>query len=102
MKIIFLGASFRIIWYMRVNKAVRRTYSKEQDSFRIEFLLGPCALLALLIHRSFAVVEVRGLAAKPQVLACFPVRYLLVATESCSHAVKYTSRTRAAVCAWYA
>ena len=58
MKLIFLGASFRIIWYMRVNKAIRRTYNKEQDSFRIEFLLGPCALLALLIHRSFNFVEV--------------------------------------------
>ena len=59
MKLIFLGASFRIIWFMRVHKAVRRTYNKEQDSFRIEFLVGPCILLALLIHRSFAVIEVR-------------------------------------------
>ena len=59
MKLIFLGASFRIIWFMRFHKAVKRTYNKEQDTFRMEFLVGPCILLALIIHRSFAVIEVR-------------------------------------------
>ena len=68
MKLIFLGASFRIIWYMRVNKAIRRTYNKDQDSFRMEFLIGPCALLALLIHRNFNVVEVGGCALGPAYL----------------------------------
>ena len=62
MKVIFLASSFTIIYYMRIHRSVRQTYDKEQDSFRVAFILGPSALLALLINQEFSAMEV----GKPQ------------------------------------
>ena len=58
MKLIFLGSFFSIVWYIRRRKIVRRSYDKEQDTFRHYFLVLPCLLLALLIHEKFTVKEV--------------------------------------------
>lgn len=58
MKLIFLWSSFSIVWYMRYHKIVRRSYDKDQDTFRHYFLLLPCLLLALLIHERFSFKEV--------------------------------------------
>ncbi|KAJ0035039.1 hypothetical protein Pint_25440 [Pistacia integerrima] len=45
MKLIFLGSSFSIVWYIRHHKIVRRSYDKDQDTFRHYFLVLPCLLL---------------------------------------------------------
>ena len=58
MKIIFLASSFTIIYYMRAQPNVKQTYDKEQDSFRVAFIIGPCAVLALLINQEFGAMEV--------------------------------------------
>jgi len=58
MKLVFLGSSFSIVWYMKYHKAVHRTYDREQDTFRHWFLVLPCFLLALLIHEKFTFLEV--------------------------------------------
>nr|GEV11659.1 ER lumen protein-retaining receptor [Tanacetum cinerariifolium] len=58
MKLIFLGSSFSIVWYIRHHKIVRRSYDKDQDTFRHYFLVLPCLLLALLIHEKFTAKEV--------------------------------------------
>lgn len=58
MKLIFLGSSFSIVWYMRYHKIVRRSYDKDQDTFRHYFLVLPCLLLALLINEKFTFKEV--------------------------------------------
>ena len=58
MKLVFLGSSGTIIYYMRFHRVVRTTYDREQDTFRAWFLLGPCLLLALLINGEFTPVEV--------------------------------------------
>ncbi|WRX08557.1 ER lumen protein retaining receptor - like 1 [Theobroma cacao] len=58
MKLIFLGSSFSIVWYMRRHKIVRRSYDKDQDTFRHCFLLLPCLLLALLFNEKFTFKEV--------------------------------------------
>ena len=58
MKVIFLGSSFTIIYYMRFHQSVKQTYDKEQDSFNVAFILGPCAVLALLINQEFGFMEV--------------------------------------------
>ncbi|KAK6289364.1 hypothetical protein POUND7_000905 [Theobroma cacao] len=58
MKLVFIGTSICIVWYMRYHKVVKQTYSKDQDTFRHYFLIPPCFLLALLIHRDFNVMEV--------------------------------------------
>ncbi|TVU13883.1 hypothetical protein EJB05_37316, partial [Eragrostis curvula] len=58
MKLIFLGSSFSIVWYMRRHKMVRRSYDKDHDTFRHQFLILPCLILALLIHEKFTFREV--------------------------------------------
>ncbi|KAF5465015.1 hypothetical protein F2P56_015049 [Juglans regia] len=58
MKLIFLGSSFSIVWYIRHHKIVRRTYDKDQDTFRHVLLVLPCLLLALLINNKFTFTEV--------------------------------------------
>ncbi|KAK8711722.1 hypothetical protein V6N13_146989 [Hibiscus sabdariffa] len=58
MKLIFLGSSFSIVWYMRAHKIVQRSYDKDHDTFRHYFLLLPCLLLALFIHEKFTFEEV--------------------------------------------
>ena len=58
MKLIFLGSSFSIVWYMRHNKLVQRSYDKDHDTFRHQFLVLPCLILALLIHEQFTFKEV--------------------------------------------
>ncbi|XP_043693901.1 ER lumen protein-retaining receptor-like [Telopea speciosissima] len=58
MKLVFIATSISIVWYMRYHKVVKQTYSKDQDTFRHYFLLLPCFLLALVIHRNFTVTEV--------------------------------------------
>ncbi|XP_076886970.1 ER lumen protein-retaining receptor-like [Bidens hawaiensis] len=58
MKVIFLGSSFTIVWYIRQHSVVRRSYDKDQDTFRHYFLMIPCLLLALLINDKFTFTEV--------------------------------------------
>lgn len=58
MKLVFIGTSICIVWYMRYHKVVKQTYSMDQDTFRHYFLILPCFVLALLIHPAFNVMEV--------------------------------------------
>ncbi|PON62434.1 ER lumen protein retaining receptor [Trema orientale] len=58
MKLIFIGTSVAIFWYMRYHKVVKQTYSKDQDSFRHYHLILGCFLMALLIPLNFSVIEV--------------------------------------------
>jgi hypothetical protein len=60
MKIIFITATLSIIWYMRKHKTVSQTYSKEEDTFRLEYLIVPSFLLALLVNHELSVMEVRA------------------------------------------
>lgn len=58
MKLIFLASSLSIVWYMRRHKAVRRSYDKDQDTFRHQFIVLPCLLLALVINHKLTFKEV--------------------------------------------
>ena len=60
MKLVFLGTSFSIIYFMRFHRVVRNTYDKEQDTFRVMFIIIPCAVLALLINQERSALEVGG------------------------------------------
>lgn len=59
MKLIFLGTSATIVYYMRWDPVVKSTYDRKQDTFRYVFLIVPCFVLALLIHHIFSFTEVR-------------------------------------------
>jgi hypothetical protein len=60
MKLIFITATFSIIWYMRRHRVVSQTYSKEEDTFKIVYLIAPAALLALLVNHELSLMEVRA------------------------------------------
>lgn len=56
MKMIFIVASGATIYLMYVK--FKATYDHNHDSFRIEFLLIPTAILALIINHDFSVMEI--------------------------------------------
>lgn len=56
MKVVFIASSLGTLYLMYLK--FRATYDHNHDSFRIEFLLIPCVLLALLINHDFTVLEV--------------------------------------------
>lgn len=56
MKVIFIGASLATVFLMFAK--FRATYDRNHDSFRIEFLLIPTIILALLINHDFTVMEI--------------------------------------------
>jgi len=56
MKCLFLASAAYIVYLMRMK--YRATYDKEHDSFRIEFLLAPCILLAFIWNEKFTFLEV--------------------------------------------
>ncbi|KAL3653789.1 ER lumen protein-retaining receptor B [Castilleja foliolosa] len=58
MKLVFIGTSVCIVWFMRFHKVVKQTYNQDQDTFRHYVLIPFCFVLALLIHREFTAFEV--------------------------------------------
>ncbi|XP_076247132.1 ER lumen protein-retaining receptor [Calliopsis andreniformis] len=56
MKIIFIAASYATVFLMYVK--FKATYDHNHDTFRIEFLILPTLVLALLINHEFTVMEV--------------------------------------------
>ncbi|XP_017886996.1 ER lumen protein-retaining receptor [Ceratina calcarata] len=56
MKIIFIATSIAIVYLMYVK--FKATYDHNHDTFRIEFLLLPTLVLALLINHEFTIVEI--------------------------------------------
>ncbi|KAF0410775.1 ER lumen protein retaining receptor [Gigaspora margarita] len=56
MKIFFIASSIYILYLMKIK--FRATYDPSQDTFRIEFLLGACLLLALVFNYTFTFIEV--------------------------------------------
>lgn len=59
MKIIFISSSYATVYL--IYRKFKSTYSRSFDTFRIEYLLGAVAFLALLIHErrdnAFLVIE---------------------------------------------
>jgi len=56
MKIVFIGASVATLYLMYLK--FKATYDRNHDTFRIEFLLIPVTLLALLVNHEFTPLEV--------------------------------------------
>eukprot|EP00882_Tetradesmus_deserticola_P032890 GHRQ01037527.1.p1 GENE.GHRQ01037527.1~~GHRQ01037527.1.p1 ORF type:complete len:153 (+),score=35.41 GHRQ01037527.1:638-1096(+) len=58
MKLVFLGTSSAIVYYMRFHRIIKLTYDKEQDTFKYLLLIAPSAVLALLTTHVYTVLEV--------------------------------------------
>ena len=56
MKIFFIASAAGTVYLMFVK--FKATYDGNHDTFRVEFLLGPVALLALVLNHEFSVMEV--------------------------------------------
>jgi len=56
MKVFFIGASYATIYLMYVK--FKATNDTNHDTFRVEFLLIPVTILALIINHEFAVMEI--------------------------------------------
>jgi len=51
LKILFIGCSGTIVYIMRYGKPQIATYNAELDAFPMQYLLGPCALLGLIVNQ---------------------------------------------------
>ncbi|KAH7651434.1 ER lumen protein retaining receptor protein [Dioscorea alata] len=58
MKVVFITSSIAIVWCMRRHPLVRRSYDKDQDTFRHYFLVAASFVLALIFHDKFTFKEV--------------------------------------------
>lgn len=55
-QVVFIGTSYATLYLMYMK--FKATYDQNHDTFRIEFLLIPVTILALIINHEFAVFEV--------------------------------------------
>jgi hypothetical protein len=86
MKLVFLGTSSAIVYYMRYHRIIKLTYDKEQDTFKYLLLVAPSAVLALLTSHVYTVLEVCS---------------LWCSQGSCSSSKKTLPQFGAAVCDGY-
>lgn len=56
MKILFLAATYYILHLM--NGELKSSYDGARDTFKIAYLIGPCAVLALFINEEFGFFEI--------------------------------------------
>jgi ER lumen protein retaining receptor len=52
MKVFFIATSYHICYLMRNKSPWKASYDRENDSFRVRYLIVPCAVLALVFHAS--------------------------------------------------
>ena len=57
MKIFFIATSFYIVYLMKFK--FKATWEPSLDTFKIEYLIVPCAVLALIFNYEFSFMEVR-------------------------------------------
>lgn len=58
MKLVFIASSAMIVWWMRMDRVVSRSYDKQLDTFRHYFLVAGSLALALLVNEKFTFKEV--------------------------------------------
>lgn len=56
MKLLFVACLYATVYLMFFK--FKATYNREEDNFRVELLLLPCAVLAVLVNSQFTVMEV--------------------------------------------
>jgi len=56
MKIFFIATSFYIVYLMKFK--FKATWEPSLDTFKIQYLIVPCLILALIFNYEFSVMEV--------------------------------------------
>ncbi|CAD6187646.1 unnamed protein product [Caenorhabditis auriculariae] len=81
MKVFFLASSYATVYLMLAK--FRSTYMRESDKFRLEFLVLPCVVLALLINHQFTMMEILWtFSIYLEAVAIMPQLFMLQATGS--------------------
>ncbi|KAL0678865.1 hypothetical protein Bca4012_006846 [Brassica carinata] len=57
MKIVFIVSSLAIVWCMRRHPLVRRSYDKDLDTFRHQYVVLACFVLGLIMNEKFTFQE---------------------------------------------
>ncbi|KAF6077886.1 KDEL endoplasmic reticulum protein retention receptor 1 [Phyllostomus discolor] len=65
MKVVYIACSFTTVWM--IYSKFKATYDGNHDTFRVEFLVVPTAILAFLVNHDFTPLEVGSLAGVPVV-----------------------------------
>lgn len=58
MKLFFIASSLAIIYYIRFHRVVKQTWDRQDDTFRVLFIIVPCALLAIALPNRRNTVEI--------------------------------------------
>ncbi|KAI3740188.1 hypothetical protein L2E82_30611 [Cichorium intybus] len=58
MKVVFIGSSMAIVYCMRRHPAVKRSYDRDLDTFKYQFLVLASFVLALVLHEKFTFLEI--------------------------------------------
>jgi ER lumen protein retaining receptor len=58
MKLLFIAVSFSIAYIMLYVSPYNKTYSAMEDNFKVEYLIGGCALMALLWNEAYTFFEI--------------------------------------------
>jgi len=51
LKLLFIAASAAIVYFIRFGVPQKATYNAEEDTFPVQYLLAPCAVLGVLINQ---------------------------------------------------
>lgn len=51
LKVVFISASVAIVYFMRYGAPQKATYNAEQDAFPIQYLIGPCLLVGMVLNQ---------------------------------------------------
>ncbi|KAF5837994.1 KDEL receptor A [Dunaliella salina] len=82
MKLVFLIATFSIVYLMRYDKVIRVTYDRESDTFRHVFLVVPCLLLAVIFHNDGLLEILWAFSIFLEAVAILPQLILLQRTQN--------------------
>merc|ERR1711998_123048 len=85
LKVVFIATSYWILWLMTKDPQISQTYDKEkQDTVRLEFIIAPCVLLALVTTVEYSVMEVLWtISVYLEAVAILPQLFLLQRTGEC-------------------
>jgi ER lumen protein retaining receptor len=82
MKVVFITSSAVIVYMMLVS--YKQTYSKQVDTFKVELIVFPCVVLALLWHIKFTLLEILwAFSIFLEAVAILPQLYILQNTGEC-------------------
>jgi hypothetical protein len=94
LKLLFIAASAAIVYFIRFGAPQKATYNAEEDTFPVQYLLAPCAVLGVLINQdhSSPFEMVWAFSIYLEAVAILPQLFLLQKQGEVSGAMRQRSR----------